>query len=282
VAADEAGTSAAAGPAAPWSAIPFPYPRYTAALLPVPPARPRTPKRYIFSAVAVLAVGLALAATSIATSQPVSGKPVPPTAAALRDEAARAVWRAAPVDAVLPPSIDLAGGDKYLRLGVAEPASCDILPAAFRAELASVAPGTSCVKVLRAGYVDATQTVLATVGVVVVGGPADARDKVWRQWTPDADAKRADMMPSVYAVPGTVGAKFGDAQRIAWRSRASADGTYLVYAVSGFVDGRAGSTPDQIQHAAGKALAVDSPPVQAGMQLPEALARRLQDAGAKR
>jgi hypothetical protein len=273
-------------PAAPWSGLPFPYQPYAAAplvpLAPFPtPSRPRTPRRYLVGAVAALTVGLALAATSVAASLTKSGTPVPPTAAELRDQAARAVWRDAPVDAILPPSIDIAGGEKYLRLGIAGPASCDVLPNAFQAELANVAPGTRCVQVLRATYTDSTQTVLATVGVIVIGGPPVARDKVWRQWTPDSDAKRADMMPSVYPVPGTVAAKFDDSQRIAWRSQTSDDGSYLCFTVSGFVDGRAGSTPDQLQHSAGKALAADSPPVQASVEVPLALVKTLRDAGDK-
>lgn len=238
--------------------------------LPAPPPRARTPKRYLVGATAIFTVGVALAAASVATSQRSTAKPVPPSATELRDESARAVWRTAPVDTVLPPAIDRSGGERYLRLGVADPAGCDVLPEDFRTELAAAAPGTSCVKVLRATYTDATQTVLVTVGIVVIDGTPAARDKVWRQWTPDSDAKRPSLMPSVFAVPATAAAKFADAQRVVWGSQTSDDGSYLVYAVSGFLDGRAGSTPDQLRTATSKALAADSPPVQAAVDLPGA------------
>jgi hypothetical protein len=266
--------------AAPWPPAPFQYPQYQYTPLPPPPPRLRIPKRYVLGAALTMTVGIAVAVTSVATTQGHAGKPVPPTVTALQDEAARAVWRNAPVDTVLPPSVASRGGENYLRLGIAEAASCDTLPAEFTAELASDAPGTNCVKVLRATYTDATQTVLTTVGVVVIGGTPAARDKVWRQWTPDSDAKRPGMMPSVYPVPGTVAAKLDDSQRVVWGSQTSADGSFLVYAVAAFADGRAGSTPDQIQHASGRALAADSPPVQAIVDLPDAFVKLLKTAGA--
>jgi hypothetical protein len=228
-----------------------------------------------------LTAGLAFAVVSVATSQGRTAKPVPPSATELQDEAARAAWRTAPVDAVLPPMVTRTGGEKYLRLGVAEPAGCGILPADFRAELAADAPGVTCVKVLRATYTDLTQTVLVTVGIVVIDGPPAARDKVWRQWTPDADARRPSLMPAVFPVPSTPAAKFDDSQRIVWGSQTSDDGSFLVYAVSGFLDGRAGSTPDQLKNASGKALAADSPPVQATVDLPGSFLSALTTAGAE-
>jgi hypothetical protein len=159
------------------------------------------------------------------------------------------------------------GGDKYVRLGTASPAGCDVLPQSFRTALATAAPATRCVAVLRATYTDTTRTVLATVGIVVIGGTASARDQVWRQWTPDSDAKKPDLMPDVFPVAGTPAAKFANAQRIVWNSEATADGAYLTYVVTGFADGRAGSTTEQITSGGGRALLADSPPVQAAVDL---------------
>jgi len=76
------------------------------ALLPPSPS-PRIPKRYLLSAALTLTTGLALAAVSIAASQGGTPKAPPPSAAQLQDEAARAVWRTAPVDSILPPTLNL-------------------------------------------------------------------------------------------------------------------------------------------------------------------------------
>jgi hypothetical protein len=164
-------------------------------------------------------------------------------------------------------------GSQYVRLGVAPETDCQVLPYDFRLELATAGPGTSCVRVLRATYTDSTQTVFATVGVVVIGGPASARDKVWRQWTPDSASKQLNTMPGVFPVPHTVAAGFADSQRVAWNSEASNDGSYLVYVVSAFADGRAGSTEEQMSFPEyNKALGADSPPVQAASGLSEVFA----------
>ena len=230
------------------------------------------PERYWIGAMASIAVGAAVAVTAVlATSgsaRTVKPAVVSPTQQA--DESVRAQWRTKPVEQVFPATVTL--GSQYVRLGIAGAAGCDVLPKTFVADLAMDAPGTSCVKVLRATYTDVTQTVFATVGVVVVGGDASARDKVWRQWTPDSASKRPELMPDVFPVPGTAAAGFANAQRVVWNSQASNDGSYLVYVVSAFADGRAGSTDAQLQAGSGKALVADSPPVQAASGLSDLFA----------
>lgn len=205
-----------------------------------------------------------------------AGQTDPAEQAEQADRAVRALWRTKTVDQIFPPTVT--DGGQYVRLGVAGGAGCDVLPKAFVTGLAEAGPGTSCVRVLRATYTDATQTVFATVGVVVVGGDASARDKVWRQWTPDSDSRQPEMMPDVFPVPGTAAAGFGDGQRVVWNSQASNDGTYLVYVVSGFADGRAGSTDAQLRARAGKALVADSPPVQAALGLSDLFATEFTNA----
>ena len=181
----------------------------------------------------------------------------------------------------MPPTLDRSGGERYVRLGLADPAGCAVLPAPFVAELAKVAPGTSCDKVLRATYVDSTETVFTTVGIVVVGGTAAQRDKVWRGWTPDSDSQNSDLMPDVYPVPGSVAAQAANAQRIAWNSETSSDGSFLVYSVAGFLDGRAGSSPEDLRSGITKNLTADSPPVQASVDLPTQIVDLLARAGKK-
>lgn len=228
------------------------------------------PERYWLGAVLSIVVGAAVAGGAVlATSG--SAKAVKPpvvSPAQQADQAERALWRTKPVDQVFPATVTL--GSQYVRLGIAPAAACDVLPQDFRLELATDAPGTTCVKVLRATYTDITQTVFATVGVVVIGGDAASRDKVWRQWTPDAASKQPDTMPEVFPVPHTVAADFADSQRVAWNSQASNDGSYLVYVVSAFGDGRSGVA--DVQFGIGKDLAADSPPVQAASGLSQLFA----------
>jgi hypothetical protein len=231
------------------------------------------PSRYWIGAALSVGLGAAVAATAVlATSgSPASTtKPAVVSAVQSADHSVRALWRTTPVEQVFPATVTL--GSRYVRLGVAGAAGCDVLPKAFVVALGAAAPGTSCVKVLRATYTDVTQTVFATVGVVVVRGEASARDEVWRQWTPDSDSRRPELMPDVFPVPGTAAAALTNSQRIVWNSQASSDGSYLVYAVSAFADGRAGSTSAQLTAASGKALVADSPPVQAASGLAELFA----------
>jgi hypothetical protein len=225
------------------------------------------PERYWWGAVLSIAVGAAVAATAVVTTSGSahSVQPVVVSSEQQADQAVRALWRTKPVEQVFPATVTL--GSQYVRLGIAGAAGCDVLPKPFVAGLAEDAPGTSCVKVLRATYTDVTQTVFATVGIVVIDGAPAARDRVWRQWTPDSASKRPELMPDVFPVPGTVAVNFANTQRIAWDSQASNDGSYLVYAVTAFADGRTGSTDAQMRAGSGKALVADSPPVQAASGL---------------
>jgi hypothetical protein len=79
------------------------------------------------------------------------------------------------------------------------------------------------------------------------------------------------MMPHAYPVPRTVAAQFTDAQRVAWQSQISSDGTYVVYAVAGFADGRTGPGAAAIAAGSGSALSSSSPAVQVAGDLPEAI-----------
>lgn len=244
------------------------------------------PKRYWFGAVASLLAGGVLAAVAVLTtgsstsaSQPAarSAKPVALSSSQLQDQAVRAMWRTKPPDQLFPATVT--NGSQYVRLGIAEATGCDVLPKDFVAELHKDAPDTSCVKVLRATYTDVTQTVFATVGIAVIDGSAAAREKVWRQWTPDADSRRPELMPSVFAVPGTAAAGFVDSQRTVWNSQASSSGSYLVYVVSAFADGRAGTSDAQLRARSGKALSADSPPVQASLGLSQIFATQFDSTG---
>ena len=263
---------------------PAAYPQSTlygwGAQAPLPPTpKVSLPRRTlaIASMLVVVATVTLLAGLAIAQS-PGGSAAKRTTGAAAEDEAVRAVWRTATVDQLLPASIKREGTETYVRLGINTDESCAKLPAAFTQDLTP----TKCAHVLSATYADRTQTVTATVGIVVVSGSAADRLRLYQSWTPDSDANNAAMMPHAYPVPRTVAAQFTDAQRVTWQSQVSADGTYLVYAVAGFTDGRTGPDAAAMAAGSGSALSSSSPAVQVAGDLPAAiqdlLAARVQNA----
>jgi hypothetical protein len=253
---------------------PQPYPQQPlygwGAQAPLPPPKPKVPlpRRTLAIASALVVVAVAALAIGLAMAQPSGGTAAKRTSgAAAQDEAVRAVWRSATVEQILPTSIKREGSETYLRLGINPDESCTKLPAAFISDLAP----TKCAHVLSATYADRTQTVTATVGIVVLSGSAADRLHLFQAWTPDSNANNAAMMPHAYPVPGTIAAQFTDAQRVTWQSQASSDGTYLVYAVAGFSDGRSGPGAAAMAAGSGSALSSSSPAVQVAGDLPAAI-----------
>ena len=112
------------------------------------------------------------------------------------------------------------------RVGIAPQASCR--DGTDRA-LAQVLGKDGCAALLRATYTDATGSLVLTVGVAVMRGPAPPPTRL-----PDGRGLR----PSVKTVPfpHTLTAGFGDRQRQV--SGAYSRGPYLVLYTAGFTDGR--------------------------------------------
>ncbi|HEU5355927.1 MAG TPA: hypothetical protein VFU65_15750 [Actinocrinis sp.] len=248
-------------------------------LLPVPP-QPKIslPRRTLATALALVVVAVLALGLGLVMAQPSGGSAAKhTTGAAAQDESVRAIWRTATIGQLLPASIKREGSETYIRLGINPDESCAKLPAAFTSALAP----SKCAHVLSATYADRTQTVTATVGIVVVSGSVADRLRLFQAWTPDANANNEAMMPHTYPVPRTVAAQFADTQRVAWQSQASSDGTFLVYAVAGFSDGRTGPGSAAIAANSGSALSSSSPAVQVAGDLPEAiqelLASQIQD-----
>jgi hypothetical protein len=258
-------------PQPPYGQSPAPQPPYYygwGAPPPPPPPRPRIPRRILVAALAIILVaggaiagGFELAKSSSgATAQPTTGD-------AAHDAAARAVWRTTPINQLLPATITREGTESYIRLGINPDYSCAALPSAITAALAP----TKCAHLLSATYVDRTQTVTATVGIVVISGTITDRLRLFQAWNADTNASNGSMMPHVYPVPGTVASGFNDKQRVAWQSQLSVDGTYLAYAVVGFTDGRNGPGTSAIKAGSGSALSSSSPAVQVAGDLPAAI-----------
>jgi hypothetical protein len=220
-------------------------------------------------AAACLVVGLGLVGGAIAGAV-ITHSPQPPQPVADGSPAAfataRDVWRDTPVDGLFPPTVAAkdagpGGADRsWTRIGVAAPANCT---GAFDPLLRQVLAPVGCARLLRATYVDSTSTTVTTVGLLVASGQAPAMNALNKRWTGQHLGERTDLLPKAVAFPRTPAAHFGDRQRGSWDVQVSPDLPFVVYAVSGFADGRAASPPQP----AGKADAqgATTPAAQAGL-----------------
>jgi hypothetical protein len=153
----------------------------------------------------------------------------------------RRAWPAVAVDDLFPPMYHSAtagpqpgAARDFTRLGLAPPAGCG---AAFDPGLARLLAAHACGPVLRAGYTDATRTLVATVGVAILGTAPDEQRDVSAATTGQHD----DLRPRAVAFPGTAAAAFGDPQRMTFRVFATAGAPFVAFAVVGFSDGRPAS-----------------------------------------
>lgn len=237
--------------------------------IPPPPPPRRSPGRVAGAALCLL-LALAAAGVGLAVSggsAPVGAGARAGSSAAAADVSARAVWRTASADTILPPTIKREGTEVYYRLAVDPSESCGQLPAAFLKALGSA----GCARLVQATYLDSTESVVATVGFVVVGGTATQRSTLFQDWTADSYARQYTMMPSTYPVTATLAASFQNSRRVAWKSAISNDGTYIAFAVSGFADARQGPNATAFNLGNEPELQSDSPPVQASDDLSGAI-----------
>lgn len=145
-------------------------------------------------------------------------------------------WRRLPAGKIFPAQIRYlnAQGDFTMAtlVGIAPPASCraSLEPSALRRIGAF-----GCVTALRATYLDASKTLAATVGIVVMASPSAA-------------ARAFDALPplkpaiGLYALPfsGTVADAFGNAQRGAAAAQQTS-GPYIFLYTDGYTDGLPGN-----------------------------------------
>jgi hypothetical protein len=148
-------------------------------------------------------------------------------------------WRALAAGKIFPAAVsyhlpgvalDAAHGLKLSahRVTIASSASCK---GSLSASAASVLAQHGCGAVLRATYVDASGSLVATVGVAVLPNGNEARAVF------DALGRRASAEPlRALTAAGTLASRFRDPQRqlskIAWA------GPYVVFSTAGFTDGR--------------------------------------------
>jgi hypothetical protein len=132
------------------------------------------------------------------------------------------------------------------RLGVAAQSTCQ---AAIDPALADVLDHDGCLAVLRATYVDSSESFVITVGIAVLRTQAPAADRL---------PVGPGLAPGVRAAgfAGTLAARFGDRQR--QLNRAVSDGPYLIMYTAGYTDGRPRDTVTANPYADNEMISVAS------------------------
>ncbi|MFE2077029.1 hypothetical protein [Streptomyces misionensis] len=160
--------------------------------------------------------------------------------------AAASVWHSVPVDRLFPPVVrgpgaGPGGADRtWTRIAVAPDSGC---ADAFDPLLHEVLAPVGCGRLLRATYTDATQSYVTTVGLLFTTADPAAMSALATRFRTEHLAERADLVPRAYGPEGTPAAGFGDAQRASWTISVRTDAPVVVYAVSGWADGRTVDTP---------------------------------------
>ncbi|MTE18281.1 hypothetical protein F0L17_03885 [Streptomyces sp. TRM43335] len=165
---------------------------------------------------------------------------------------ARSLWHEIPVDTLFPRTLQGTGAGpggadrRWIRVGVAPDDDCT---GAFDPPLAEALAPVGCARLLRATYVDETSSSATTVGLLFTEADEAGMRALRERFDREGLHRRADLMPRPYAVRGTAAARFGDAQRASWTIRPLTDVPVVVYAVSGFADGRAAGEPQAADEA---------------------------------
>ncbi|MEV6122766.1 hypothetical protein AB0M23_19925 [Streptomyces sp. NPDC052077] len=171
--------------------------------------------------------------------------------------AAGELWHSVPVDRLFPPTLagrgaGPGGADRtWTRVAVAPDSGC---AGAFDPPLARALAPVGCARLLRATYTDATRSHVTTVGLLFTEGDAAAMSTLARRFEREELTGRADHVPMPYGARGTAAARFGPGQRASWTVSVLTDAPVVVYAVSGWADGRAVEQPVP----AGEALRTDA------------------------
>ncbi|MFI5755792.1 hypothetical protein [Streptomyces sp. NPDC051569] len=223
------------------------------------------PPRRTAGAVVCAVLGLGLIGGAV-TGSWLTGDSAERPAARNAYDTAHNLWHSVPVDTLFPRTLagdgaGPGGADRaWTRTGVAPDSGCagTLDPLLLR----TVRP-VGCGRVLRATYTDATSSSVTTVGLVFTQGDPAAMNALRARFTTEGLGRRSDLMPRTFPVSGTVAAGFGDAQRASWTVNVLTDAPVMVYAVSGFADGRRVSAPEPADKAMVKGAT--SAPAQAGL-----------------
>jgi hypothetical protein len=159
-------------------------------------------------------------------------------AAAVQQEVASR-WQRLPAGKVFPATVSYTDSENITTtarlVGISTPASCQ---SALDASVARALHRLGCTVVLRATYVDASGTLVTTVGVAVLRSAGAAGDA-------DLRLTGGTLTSGVRAVTfgGTIASGFGDQQRVVFGIEHST-GPYLFFYTGGYVDGRPDKSPD--------------------------------------
>ncbi|MGV9346825.1 hypothetical protein ACWDSD_18775 [Streptomyces spiralis] len=159
---------------------------------------------------------------------------------------AGSLWHSIPVDQLFPPTVEgrgagPGGADRtWTRVAVAPDSGC---ANAFDPLLRKALAPAGCARLLRATYTDATQSYVTTVGLLFTKADAPAMRSLAARFRNEGLARRTDLMPRPYAAKDTVAAAFGDKQRASWTISVLTEAPVVVYAVSGWADGRTVDSP---------------------------------------
>ncbi|MGW2785564.1 hypothetical protein ACWC3X_30645 [Streptomyces populi] len=160
--------------------------------------------------------------------------------------AAGELWHSVPVDRLFPPTVrgdgaGPGGSDRtWTRIAVAPDTGCeDAFDPLLRQALAPV----GCLRLLRATYVDATRSHVTTVGLLFTKADAAGMTSLKARFRKEGLDRRTDLLPLPYAAKGTDAEGFGKNQRASWTLSVLTDAPAVVYAVSGFADGRTVAGP---------------------------------------
>ncbi|MCA1223917.1 hypothetical protein [Streptomyces sp. 8L] len=230
-----------------------------------PPAAPG--KRFSRTAVVVtlLVLGLGLLGGAVTGNWLLDDDPGTPSAVS-RFDTARGLWHSTPVDTLFPPVLDGAGAGPdgsdrtWTRLGVAPDSGC---AGTLDPALATALRTVGCLRVVRATYRDATSSDVTTVGLVFTRADPAAMTALHSAFARRHLASDTALLPSAYPVPGTAAAAFGGRQRATWSVDVLTRAPVVVYAVTGFADGRSVTAPEPA--ASAMAAHDTSPAAQAGL-----------------
>ncbi|WP_337191925.1 hypothetical protein [Streptomyces sp. HUCO-GS316] len=216
------------------------------------------------AAAACLVLGLGLIGGAVTGSWLVGE----PGGSGARDKftAAGSLWHNVPVDQLFPPTVQGQGAGpggadrRWTRIAVAPDSGCR---GAFDPLLRKVLAPVGCKRLLRATYTDATRSHVTTVGLLFTKADTAAMRALDIRFTKEGLDRRADLMPRPYTAKHTVAEDFGTEQRASWTVSVLTDAPVVVYAVSGWADGRTVDEPEPAEEAL--ASGATGAPAQAGL-----------------
>ncbi|NBE57096.1 hypothetical protein GUY60_37950, partial [Streptomyces sp. YC537] len=212
---------------------------------------PSRSRARVAAVAACLVLGLGLIGGAVTGSWLTGEADGAPSAEALYTATGQA-WHNEPVDTLFPPRVKgdgagPGGADRvWTRIAVAPDTNCkSALDPLLRKALQPV----GCERLLRATYTDTTRSHVTTVGMLFTKADAASMGALRTRFTEEGLDRRDDLMPRPYAKKGTLAAGFGDAQRASWTVSVRTDAPVIVYAVSGWADGREVTEPQSADEA---------------------------------